>query len=713
MSQTNAGTKGAAGAAGVAGGGAPAQAAGGGSYVLLLAVLYVAAFVAGFNENMMNMGLMDIMSDFGVSSVTAQWLVTAYMIVGTVVVTCMAFLYRRVRLRVLFYVGVALTTAGSLIGLFAPNFPVLLLARVVQACGSGLFIPMMMNTILAVTPKHRLGQFMSIGGCMITFGPAFAPVVTGTLVTSLGWHGVFYAPLVAMVVIAIVGVFALRDLTTVPAELDVPSVALSAVFLFTLSFGLAQLMATPLVGIVALAVAVASAVAFTVRQLRLPNPLIDMTPMRSIAFWPATILVIIAMMTTFSLSVLLPLYFEGALGMSAFTAGVVILVPVLVNAGCTLVAGRIMDRRGEWPLLPAGMLLIVIGAALMAIVSRSLSAPAMFIAALFAYAGIGLAFSPSQTAGLRTLPPQQNPFGVALMTTFVQIAACIGPSLFIGVMSASEAGATAAGADAQATVAAGFSSAITVATCIALVGLIIATVYSLAAHRRDAAARKAAQTAPAPEAAAAVAAPAGAAAAEAGGAAAAAGDLSAASIAAVTQPVPYVISAGAPVRDAMLQLIDHRVSGMPIVDASGAPVGFVSDGDIMRYLVDQHPLITSAYSLLEAADGQSMDKRLEELMRLPVTEICTPKVVSLGINTSLHDACQMLAQHRYKKVPVIADGRVVGVVNRSDVLRFAMERYLRAEDAADGAPAPAADDGTPAPAADDGTPAPAAPGDAR
>ena len=461
-------------------------AAKGASYVPLLGVLYAAAFLAGFNENLVNMGLMSIMGEYGVDSVTAQWLVTGYMIASTVVVMCMAFFYRRFELRRLFFAGAVLCVVGSAMGLFSMNFGFLLVARLIQAVGAGMFIPMMMNTILVVTPRNKLGTVMSIGGCMISFGPAFAPVVCGCLVTAFGWHSVFVVPLVGMVVIALLGMVFLRNLGTSEIHLDVPSACLSAVFLFTLSFGLAQVMAQPVVGIASLAVAIASADVFVVRQTRCAFPLIDVTPMKSIRFWPATVLVVVAMMIMFSLSVLLPLYFEGALGMSAFMAGLVILVPVLVNTGFTLVAGRIMDKRGEWPLLPAGFALGALGTAAMAIVAPSQSAPALFVAALFVYAGIGLVFSPSQTAGLKTLPPQQNPFGVALMTTFVQVAACVGPALFTGVLSSVQGGAIAGGADAGLGCALGFAAAIEVAAVIAFVGLAVAFVYSLAAHRRAA-----------------------------------------------------------------------------------------------------------------------------------------------------------------------------------------------------------------------------------
>lgn len=101
--------------------------------VLLLSVLYGSAFIAGFNENLVNMALVSIMAEYGVDSVTAQWLVTGYMIVATVVVTCMAFLYRRFHVRTLFFGAAGLSIVGSAMGLVAPSFELLLVARLVQA----------------------------------------------------------------------------------------------------------------------------------------------------------------------------------------------------------------------------------------------------------------------------------------------------------------------------------------------------------------------------------------------------------------------------------------------------------------------------------------------------------------------------------------------------------------------------------------------------
>ncbi len=108
------------------------------------------------------------------------------------------------------------------------------------------------------------------------------------------------------------------------------------------------------------------------------------------------------------------------------------------------------------------------------------------------------------------------------------------------------------------------------------------------------------------------------------------------------------------------------------MDAQGHVCGFVSDGDIMRYLADKTPAFTNSYVFLEAANNQTIDERLRELMVLPVAEIATDKVVSLPANT-----CQTLAQNKFKKAPVVDEaGRMVGVVSRSSILRRAMESYL-------------------------------------
>ena len=190
----------------------------------LLAVFYGCGFLAGFNENLVNMALVSIMGDFAVDAVTAQWLVTGYMIAVTVVVTCMAYLYRRLTMRALFFAAAGLSIVGSLGGLVAPNFALLLVARLVQALGTGVFIPLMMNVIVDRVPHENMGTYLAIGSAMITIGPATAPIVTGFMVSDLGWRSVFTVPLVAAVLLAGAGAFVVRGGREAQRQpFDVPS----------------------------------------------------------------------------------------------------------------------------------------------------------------------------------------------------------------------------------------------------------------------------------------------------------------------------------------------------------------------------------------------------------------------------------------------------------------------------------------------------------
>lgn len=618
----------------------------------MLAVLYGSAFVAAFNENIINVALVSIMGTFSVGADTAQWLVTGYMVVTAIIVTVTAFLFKRLHLRTLFFAAALFLVGGSLACLAAPTFPLLLAARLAQAVGTGIFIPAMMSTVLMVAPRKRLGTYLSIGSCMITFGPAFAPVVSGLMVTAFGWRSVFVPAAVLVSVLALAGAVCIKNIAEPEKiKLDVVSVALSAVGLFALVYGLSTITANLPVAMGALAVGACGIAWFVVRQGRLENPLLDLRPLRNPRFSTACGLVVVAMMTTFSMSVLLPLYFEGALGMTALASGALLLAPILVNAATALLGGRTMDRRGIWPLLPCGFALIAAGQLAICLVAPGMSWVAVLAGSVVVYAGVGFIFSPSQTAGLQTLEPEQNPHGVAIINTFIQVAACIGPSLFIGVLSSTAAGATAGGASAVSAQANGFSAAVAVAAVVAAIGLVASFVYARRA-RVASEPRADASTTPLVEP----------------------------GIDAVMKRDAFTIPATASVLDAMRVLIERKTSGVPVVDERGSVVGFISDGDIMKALTVHEPTgYDLAYGLAIYRHDEEFSQRLSEVAQLNVMELATDSVVCVPLNASIEDACATLSAKRIKKAPVIRDGALVGTISRSDVVRQLMASYAEVE----------------------------------
>ena len=408
----------------------------------LLVVMYIAAFVAAFNENIINVALHDILAAFSVSATTAQWLVSGYMIVTSIFTAIMAFLSGRFSTRKLLFFACGCMVAGEVLCLIAPSFSVLLPSRILQAAGSGILFPLMMNVVLSCAPREKLGLYLSLGGACITLGPAFGPVISGLMCTLFGWRAVFVVPLVGGIVVAAAGVKLVQNV--------------------------GERSSNPIAGIVALSAAIVLLGLFAARQLKLEHPVLNVRPMASVRFWPACLLVVVSMMTTFSMSVLLPLYFEGAYGMTALIAGLLILPAIACNAVTSIVGGRVMDARGAWPLLPVGFALIAVGQT-----AISMTAASMNIGVV-----VGLVLSPSQTAGLETLPAAEHPHGTALLNTWNMIAASFGPSLFIGLLSSSAATAGAAGAATDVAQAIGFATAVRVAAVIAVVGFATSLVYA-------------------------------------------------------------------------------------------------------------------------------------------------------------------------------------------------------------------------------------------
>lgn len=337
----------------------------------------------------------------------------------------------------------------------------------------------MMNVVLSCAPREKLGLYLSLGGACITLGPAFGPVISGLMCTLFGWRAVFVVPLVGGIVVAAAGVKLVQNVgERSNATLDILSVVLLAAGITAFVYSVGEFSTNLIAGIVTLFAAVVLLGLFAVRQLKLEHPVLNVRPMASVRFWPACLLVVVSMMTTFSMSVLLPLYFGGAYGMTALVAGLLILPAIACNAVTSIVGGRVMDARGAWPLLPVGFALIAVGQTAISMTAASMNIGVVVALTVVVYAGVGLVLSPSQTAGLETLPVAEHPHGTALLNTWNMIAASFGPSLFIGLLSSSAVAAGAAGVASDVAQAIGFAAAVRVAAVIAVVGFAVSLVYA-------------------------------------------------------------------------------------------------------------------------------------------------------------------------------------------------------------------------------------------
>jgi CBS domain-containing protein len=134
-----------------------------------------------------------------------------------------------------------------------------------------------------------------------------------------------------------------------------------------------------------------------------------------------------------------------------------------------------------------------------------------------------------------------------------------------------------------------------------------------------------------------------------------------------------VISATAdtPVRDIAQLLLQNHISAVPILDNSGAPLGMVSEGDLIGRDETQR-IARHEWWLALLAEGESLSPDFLSSLHRPervASDIMSRPVVTVGEDVDTGEIARLLAAHRIKRVPVVRNGQVVGIVSRENLLR--------------------------------------------
>lgn len=450
----------------------------------MLAVLIGMGFIAAFNENTVNVALVYIQGEYEVSSVASQWLVTGYMIVSAIVSAICAFLLHRFVLRRIVFVAGIIFVVSSIVAMIAPNYPCLLVFRLIQAIGTGLYVPIMMTTILKVAPRERMGTLMAVGNMCLTMGPALGPVITGAMISFFGWRTVFLPGAIIMTALLLLAIFFVYNVhETAADELDAPSVALAALGLTFFMYGLTQIASDLLVSLITLAIGAILLGVFARRQFRIPVPLLNLSPLSDSKYVASCLMLGVAMMTSFSTTVLLPQYLQEAVGVTALVTGALILLPVMCNVAFSVLGGNTFDKHGEMPLLPLGYLLMAASVAGMCLSGRMLSLVFVIVFACTTFVALGLIYTATQAAGLSRLPEDEHAHGVSIMNVLVMVAGALGTSLYGGIAQAGTVGALAEGFGQAAAQGIGFSDAMVIGVIFAAIAF--ALTFSFRKHGKS------------------------------------------------------------------------------------------------------------------------------------------------------------------------------------------------------------------------------------
>ncbi|OAZ63390.1 putative MFS-type transporter YcnB [Bacillus licheniformis] len=124
---------------------------------IIVGLLIAGAFIAILNQTLLVTALPHIMADLNIDATKAQWLTTAFMLTNGILIPITAFLIEKFSSRALVIAAMSIFAAGTVVGAVAPNFPVLLAARIIQAAGAGIMMPLMQTIFLTIFPLKNAG----------------------------------------------------------------------------------------------------------------------------------------------------------------------------------------------------------------------------------------------------------------------------------------------------------------------------------------------------------------------------------------------------------------------------------------------------------------------------------------------------------------------------------------------------------------------------
>lgn len=312
----------------------------------------------------MNVALPSIMEDLDIVESTAQWITTGFMLVNGVLIPITAFLMEKFSTRQLFLTAISLFALGTLICGIAPDFPILMAGRIIQAVGAGIIMPLLTTVVLALFPVEKRGGAMGVIGIAIIFAPAVGPTLSGFVVEHYSWRLLFYIIFPIAVLTIILGAVFLKNVTkqTFP-DIDVIAVILSTLGFGGILYGFSTAGTngwTDATVITGLVVGFVGLILFVLRELKADVPMLDFRVFKDRIFSLTTVINIAITVAMFAPMLLIPLYLQNVLGVSPMNSGLMLMPGAIVMGIMSPITGKVFDRIGARPLAVFGLAITVV-----------------------------------------------------------------------------------------------------------------------------------------------------------------------------------------------------------------------------------------------------------------------------------------------------------------------------------------------------------------
>ena len=405
--------------------------------LITLIMLIIACAFTTTAQSIVTTSLQQYMIDFSISSATAQWTYSVYLLVLGVMIPPTAYITRRFKLKTILIVSLILFIIGSLIAFISANIEILILGRILQAMGTGILTPICQIVIFKVLPEEKWAIFMGLFGFIIGIMPAMGPTVGGILIDMYSWRAIYELFAVITAVILILSYILVKfELETENYPLDVSSLIMSIIFCVGIMLGFSNIAEhgfDMIYVILPIVIGVIVLIAFVRRQKILEKPLINLKVLKNKYFVYGTVFASFLYFTMCGINVMVPLFVQNIADYSPTASGLILLPPALIMIVFNFIGPVLADKIGTRPVLIASTLLSIIGFASMMSYNMNSSFEFMLATQIIRGIGFGLGLTPAITWTMSVVVKDVED-ATAINNTARQIIGAIGSSVTVVIM---------------------------------------------------------------------------------------------------------------------------------------------------------------------------------------------------------------------------------------------------------------------------------------
>ncbi len=398
-----------------------------------LVALVIGTFMAPLDGSIVNITLPHISEAFGAGIATVEWVVMSYLLVISSLLLTWGRLGDMLGYKNVYIGGFVIFTIGSVLCALSPTIWALIGFRAVQALGAGMMMVIGPALVTSIFPPHERGKALGIIGSTVASALAFGPVIGGILVNYFGWRSIFLINLpigilaicLAMKLLKPVGA-AKKQVFDIPGALTIFLALMT--FLLAASHGQQWGWTSPII-VGLLTASILFFIMFIYFELRVAQPMLDLSLFKIRLFTMANISALISFMSHFCVVFILPFFLYEVRLLDPAKTGMLMAASPLVTLVVAPMSGTLSDRIGSRSLSSLG--LFIVSLALLLLSTVQADTPYLQIVFYLAILGLGsgLFQSPNSSAIMGSVPRQRLGIASGTLASMRNIGMVLGVAL--------------------------------------------------------------------------------------------------------------------------------------------------------------------------------------------------------------------------------------------------------------------------------------------